>query len=267
MLTMFSGADGGESPPLVALGSLVALGLVVFATLWLLQDRFSPPDLGETVVLKNDAPAARLSSTIMLPSRPIEASPSVTPAAPLDGLVLRGVFFAGPGDSSVILGSADGRDRVITIGREFRPGARLKEVGPSFAVIATQAGDLRLELGRSGSTASVSSPASDPKISGEGRSAGPVSPYHDTVAYRTGLQPVISDGRIQGFAIKPNAVLPQLQQAGLQQGDILVAVNERAFDSEEKVLELSNEIATSRTAGFEFIRNGKKMTASLVVKR
>jgi general secretion pathway protein C len=81
------------------------------------------------------------------------------------------------------------------------------------------------------------------------------------------LQPVRSNGRIQGFAIKPNAVLPQLQQAGLQQGDMLVAVNERAFDSEEKVLELSNEIATSRTAGFEFIRNGKKMTASLVVKR
>jgi general secretion pathway protein C len=156
---------------------------------------------------------------------------------------------------------------VIPIGKEFMPGARLKEVGPSFAVIATEAGDFRMELGRSGSMASVSSPGSQQRISGEVRSAGQLSNYHDTIAYRSGLQPVKSDGRIQGFAVRPNAVLPQLQQAGLQPGDILVAVNQRAFDSEEKVLELSNEIATSRTAEFEFIRNGKRMTTSLEIQK
>jgi general secretion pathway protein C len=115
-----------------------------------------------------------------------------------------------------------------------------------------------MELGRSGSTAvgdaSSSVAASDGSV------------YHQTVDYRTGLQAVKSDGRISGFALKPKAALPRLEQAGLRPGDILLAVNGQALQSEEKVLELANEIASSRTAEFEFTRGGRKMTASLEVK-
>jgi general secretion pathway protein C len=152
----------------------------------------------------------------------------------------------------------------VTIGKEFRPGARVKEIGLSYAIIATQAGDLRMQLGRAGSTAIAGSAATGAGAGDAGTS--PASTYRNTVDYRHGLQPMRSNGRISGFALKPNAALPQLQEAGLQPGDILVSVNGQAFESEEKVLELSNEIATSRTAQFEFLRNGKKMAASLVVQ-
>jgi general secretion pathway protein C len=121
-----------------------------------------------------------------------------------------------------------------------------------------------MELGRSGSI-SIGAAASD-AAGGAVGGANHRSEYRETVDYRLGLQPVRSEGRINGFAIRPDAVLPQLQQAGLRPGDVILAVNGQAFQSEEKVLELSNEIATSRTSEFEFIRQGKMMRASLTVR-
>jgi general secretion pathway protein C len=261
MLHAPSRSAGVEASPALALG---ALGLLALAVLWFLFARLSPEELDEKIALKNEIGSVGATPAVAPPSMPLHTNPPSLPAASLDGLVLRGISYAGSQDSSVILGSADGGDRVIRIGREIRLGARLKEVGPSFAVIATGAGDVRMELGRSGSTAvGGTAPGA---AGGAAPTADQQSAYRQTVDYRFGLQPVKSNGRVDGFAIRPNAVLPQLQQAGLRPGDVIVAVNGQAFQSEEKVLELSNEIATSRTAEFEFIRAGKKMTASLLVR-
>ena len=82
-----------------------------------------------------------------------------------------------------------------------------------------------------------------------------------------GLTPRKVGGRTTGFAIRPGANLPALQRAGLQPGDVLVAVNGQAFESEEKVMELAREIAGSYTADFEFERGVKRMKASTEVNK
>jgi general secretion pathway protein C len=87
----------------------------------------------------------------------------------------------------------------------------------------------------------------------------------ETLEFRTGLAPRKENGRITGFAVRPGARLGVLQRAGLQPGDVIVAVNGQAFESEEKVLELSGELAGSYEAEIDYLRGGKPMKASIAV--
>jgi general secretion pathway protein C len=85
--------------------------------------------------------------------------------------------------------------------------------------------------------------------------------------FRTALAPRRSGGRVTGFTIRPGANIPILARAGMQPGDVLVAVNGQAFESEEKVLELASEIAGSYTADFEFERGGQRMRRSIEINK
>lgn len=185
-------------------------------------------------------------------------------AAPLpEGLMLRGIFGGGPRGGSAIMRMQDGGERVVRIGREAAPGFVLKEVGLAHALLSGPGGDVRLELGRpEGSTPATPTAAAD-RVRGQ----DPAGMREESLQYRLGLAPQKRDGRIAGFAVRPDVSLPALQRAGLRPGDIIVAVNGQAFESEEKVLELSREIAGSYTAKFEFLRDGKRMKATLEVNQ
>ena len=65
----------------------------------------------------------------------------------------------------------------------------------------------------------------------------------------------------------PGARLPLLEQAGVRPGDVIVAVNGQAMMSEEKVLELSEEIATSYIAEFDYLRDGKRMKGKMEINK
>ena len=94
------------------------------------------------------APPAALSSP--MPVAPLPAAvPPPPPAAPAvapTSLMLYGVVGGGTDGGSAILGPAGGKQRLVRIGRPAAPGATLKEVGASHAVLATASGDVRLEL-------------------------------------------------------------------------------------------------------------------------
>lgn len=216
------------------------------------------------VELVEDADASIVEAPAPAQAALASQEPALTPAAPSArqpaGLVLKGIFADGSGGGSIILGSTGGEDRVARNGSEIAPGLRLTGIYSSYALMTGSAGSMRMEIGKGPFL-----PVLDPSASAgtwSGAEAFTDAPRSEA-SQPLGLTPVRTNGRIEGFAITPATSIPQLQQAGLKVGDVLVAVNGQAFESTEKVLELSNEIATSRTAEFEYVRQGKRLKSTL----
>jgi general secretion pathway protein C len=242
----------------LAAGALALLLFVIYL-LW-------PSGDGEEVELTESPPPA--APPVYVPPPPAPTPVSAPPALPqadssaAAGLVLRGVMGGGPSGGAAIIGFPDGSQRVVRVGRELMPGMILREIGVRHAIASSGGGDLRLELNKTGATPVAAAPLiAAPPASGGVPQVGPEA----ALQYRLGLAPQKSGGRIQGFAIRPDARLPMLERAGLRPGDVLVAVNGQAVESEEKVLELAQEIAGSYTAEFDFIRAGKRMKGSMEV--
>jgi general secretion pathway protein C len=192
---------------------------------------------------------------VVTPPQPA-AAPTASPA----GLTLRSVLATG-----AIFAFQGGAERLVPIGREFLPGLTLKEVGLSHATVASSGGDLRFELGRAGGAAAAVLGGSAAAFPAAGETPA-VGGQRETMAYRLGLQPVAAKGRVGGYAIRPEADLPALRQAGLQPGDVIVGVNGGGFD-EERLMELSWSIANSSRTEFEFIRNGRRMKGTIAGRR
>ncbi len=235
---------------------LGAAALLLFLLYLMLRGREEPVVLAEAPPPPIAAPAP--PPVTYAPPPPVQ--PPV-PAASTTGMLLIGVFGGGPAGGAAVMTLPDGTQRTVRVGREFLPGLTLRQVGLDHAIVASAGGDLRLELGKAGATA-ITAPApatAPPAAPAEGNSA---DHRRDTMAYRLGLQPIASGGRIRAFAIKPGAKLPHLDRAGLVAGDVITGVNGSAFD-EERMMELSWTIANSNSTEFEFTRSGRKMKVAL----
>jgi general secretion pathway protein C len=193
---------------------------------------------------------------------------------PSDGsLVLHGVLPGGSTGPRALISSGGGPQRAVRVGLEIVPGVTLATVAYDHIIVEAPGGDMRVDLLKAEGSAVAS--AALPQTAGgpqrEARKFPPPSrPNKDraeSLQYRLGFEPHKRDGRISGFRIRPGVAMPVLQRAGLQPGDILLGVNGQPFDTSEKVLELSGEIAGSYTAEFEFERNGRKMKKSLEINR
>ena len=226
--------------PAVAGGALAAVGLLAFLLI--------RPSSQEAPLEAPDAAPAPLPP----PVAPAPAAPA--PAAPnANGLRLFGLLGRG-----AIIALPDGRQSFFAIDREVLPGLKVARIEQKHVVLASAGGELR--LGFDG--AAPIEPA-DPPANGQTRSEP--RPNDDALTYRFGLEARRSNGRIDGYALRPGANLPLLEQAGLRAGDVILSVNGQTFDSDEKVLELPREIAGSFTAEFEYDRSGRRMRTSLQV--
>lgn len=185
------------------------------------------------------------------------AAAASAPAPDLSGLRLHGLTATG-----AIIASTGGQ-RLVRLGREVIPGVTLKEVRQHHALLSTSSG--LFELGLLGVAQAVAPAAVSIVDSTPAPGGASEARRTEVLQYRLGLAPRRAEGRITGFAVRNGAAMPLLQRAGLKSGDVLIGVNGQTFDSEEKVMELANEIAGSYTAQFEFERNGRRMTASLPV--
>jgi hypothetical protein len=196
------------------------------------------------------------------PAAPAPAAPAPLPqAAPAPapipgsalGLILYGVSGGGSTELAAIIGSASGGQRLVRMGKDFQPGLTLTEVGPDYAVLVTGGQPARLELRRFGEAFAAGAPNRGDSERERGI---------QTAVLRQILKPVVSNGRIGGYALKGGESLPQLQKAGLKTGDVILSVNGSQFD-EERMSELAWEMGNSSKTEFVFVRDGKKMRASL----
>ena len=197
------------------------------------------------------SPAPQAPATAPAPAPAFTPPRAPSPAAPTvsaEGLVLYGISGA-----AAIIGSRLGGQRVVAVGHDYRPGLELAEVGVDHAVLRNGAQDVRLELSRyaAGGAAKVTAalPAeAEQKI--------------EAAVLRNILRPVMANDRIGGYALGPGESLPQLIRAGLRPGDVILSVNGSQLD-EERMSELAWQMGNAAKTEFVFIRNGKKMRASV----
>lgn len=225
------------------LGMKVAGFAAAIAASYLWLSASPAPQDPAPVQLSPPPPSADLS---------FQAPAPPAPTVSADGLVLYGVSGAG-GKGAAVVGSRLGGQRVVPVGSDYRPGLRLAEVGVDYAVLQSGAQAVRLDLSRfaAGGSAKVTAalPAEqEQKI--------------EATVLRNILKPVMANNRIGGYALKGGESLPQLLRAGLQPGDVIVSVNGSQLD-EERMSELAWQMGNASKTEFVFMRNGKKMRASV----
>ncbi|SMF78049.1 hypothetical protein [Allosphingosinicella indica] len=224
-----------------ALGGAMALSLAAFA--WTLWPQTSAPPASEPVAI---APPILPPAPVAPPPEPAAPAPL---AAGLSTLVLRGVLASG-----AVFGDGASQ-RLVRIGRDVMPGATLKAIGVSHVILATASGDMRLAFNRA---ATAQAPAA-PTATGQPAAA---NARREVAALRMGLEPRKADGGIRGYRVKPGARLPLLASAGLQPGDVLIAVGTDAIDSEERLFDMPQQIGADPVA-ISFERGGRTMTAKV----
>lgn len=210
------------------------------------------------VELGNPGPAAVTS----FPPAHATPPPPVSSNAPAaNAIVLRGVLAR-----SAILAMPDGSSRTVPVGREFQPELVLKSVAFDHVVLASSGGDLRLDLNRFAGAAPAGATPVAARAPQAVAGADPAAHRQATTAFRLGMAARKAGGNVTGYVVKPGARLPILGQAGLQPGDVLLAVNGQALDGEERLFGMSEELASVETSEIEFERGGKRMKAKIRFK-
>jgi general secretion pathway protein C len=247
---------------------IAAGGLLILLVYLLVRDGAEEAGVELTTPMPTASVAAPAPPLPVVPMATAPAAPVAPPADTnaLSTVVLRGISGGGPSGRAAIFALPNGAQRVVRVGREVIPGVMLQGVGMDYAIVSAGGGGMRLSLGKAGGVP-VAAPA--PAASAVTSAPAAISPSgaESPMSYRTALAPRRSGSRITGFTIREGANVPLLARAGLQPGDVLVAVNGQAFESEEKVLELGREIAGSYTAEFEFERGGQRMRRSIEINK
>jgi type II secretion system protein C len=209
--------------------------------------------LSASPAAQDPAPAPERSAPAA-PRVPVPPAQEAQARAPVstDGLVLYGVSGASP-SAAAIIGSRLGGQRVVAVGQDYRPGLKLAEIGVDYAVLRNGAQGVRLELSRYESGGAARSTAALPAEEEQ---------KIEAAVLRNILKPIRTNNRIGGYALKPGESLPQLIRAGLQPGDVIVSVNGSQLD-EERMSELAWQMGNATKTEFVFVRNGKKMRATL----
>ncbi|MGQ0590992.1 MAG: hypothetical protein ACT4N8_15940 [Sphingosinicella sp.] len=206
------------------------------------------------LTMRGEAPVAPPRPPPRSAPPPVAAAPeqAAAPTATPEGLKLHGITGAG-----AIIAMADGRQRLVAVGREVLPGLVLAENHPDHVVLRSGTSEFRLDF--TGATTAGGTPASAPAQSGP---ASEAAIHAEALTYRLGLAPRRTGGRVTGHVVRAGARLPALERAGLQAGDAILRVNGSEFD-QERMLELPWTIAQSERVTFEIERGGRPMHLSL----
>jgi general secretion pathway protein C len=214
--------------------------------------------------------AARLVWVVATPPGPLGV-PSITPSVSASDLValsrsnpfagkasptedhsggalrLVGVRADGEGGGAAFFSVEDGRHRVYAVGEEIAPGTKLKAVAGDHVVLLRAGGEVRVSLTP---VAAAGAPVIPPyMIAAALRPSQPSSPATPSVVPtdpaklldQVGLRPRLVDGRVSGYTLLPRGDGALMRAAGLQPGDVLVALNGNHL-TPERYSELSQEL-------------------------
>lgn len=178
---------------------------------------------------------------------------------------LHAVRVAGDAGSAILSSGDGGTQAAFQVGDEVAPGVTLAGVGAGHAVLATGSGVQRLELDSSASTlpprptpAARSLPSAAPSAaSGESVAVDPAA-----LLAQAGLRARTEDGRITGYTLIPRGGGALLRQAGLQAGDVLVAVDGNQLNP-ERLAELESQLAGRDEVRLTVQRDGQLQTLTL----
>ncbi len=198
------------------------------------------------------APEAPVVATIVAPPAAIAqpAPPAAAVAAPTD-LALAGLRTGPDGGMAIVI--TGGRQYLLRPGRSLNAanigGLRLLRVEPGRAILAGPGGEQILAFPDAPRTAA----------------AGPsLPPGGDPTPWLLATAPLRGAQGLDGWRVTSLAGLPLLARAGLRPDDILLAANGADLLSEEKIMELPQELAANGQLALRVRRGGQVM--EIIVK-
>lgn len=189
---------------------------------------------------------------------------------------LYGVRSDGAGGGSAIIGLADGRQVSVGVGEEVEPGLVLSGVGADHVTLARGASLSRLifsdvPLGVAPPPPPPSTPQTVTPTPAPPAPPASVAPAAATgvrvdparLMSQAGLRPRMRGFRMDGFTVSGAGDPAVLRAAGLQAGDVILAVNGQSLDSLERIAALRTQLANSSGAEVRYERDGQVQTSTI----
>lgn len=246
---------------------VLLLALQAARLTWLLATPAGP--IGKAAAHAGAGPARAVDLTVLQRFDPffrVQSGQDLAAGpAPTEGLSLFGVRSDGRGGGSAILGTADGAQALYALGEDVGGGLVLRAVAADHVILTRGGSRIRLEFndGPSAppppppSVGAVLAPAAAPM--GQ-RPAPGLDPSQFLSA--AALSPVMAEGRLTGYRVMARGRGEALSRAGLQDGDVLLAVDGSNLNP-ERLSELPDLLAKADDVEVRFARNGQPMTTRL----
>jgi general secretion pathway protein C len=200
-----------------------------------------------------------------------ESSLSDATAAGSSQMRLYGLRSDGAGGGSAIIGLADGRQVSVGVGETVEPGLVLQSVGPDHVVLARGGSLSRLVF--SDTPVGVAPPPPPPPgpqtvtpLPTPASAAVPVVDPARLMA-QAGLRPRMRGARLDGFTVSGAGDAAILRAAGLQPGDVILAVNGQPLDSLQRIAALRGQLSAADSAELRFERDGAVQTSTIRTAR
>lgn len=190
-------------------------------------------------------------------------------AADSSQMRLYGVRAGGAGGGSAIIGLPDGRQVSVAVGETIEPGLILRSVGPDHATLARGSSVTRLifsdvPLGVAPPPPPPPEPQTvtpEPAAIAPAAAAATVDPA--ALMAQASLRPRMRGLRVNGFTVASSGDGAALRAAGLQAGDVLLAVNGQPLDSLDRIAALRGQLTNSPSAEIRFERGGAEQTTTI----
>jgi general secretion pathway protein C len=163
------------------------------------------------------------------------------------------------GRGSAIIATPDGVQSSYAVGDEILPGVKLKAVTFEGVTIERGGVDEQIFLDQS-----VAAPVAQPGTAPAAPAAPPVAGA--ALASEIGFMPRTEKGLVTGFVVSPKGPGTAFRAAGLQEGDVLTAINGQGIRSGEDVTRAMAATPASGIIMLSVERGGKAITLSAKAK-
>lgn len=194
-------------------------------------------------------------------------------AAESSQMRLYGVRAGVAGGGSAIIGLADGRQVSVGVGEEVEPGLTLQSVAADHVTLSRGGSVTRLIFSETpvGAAPPPPPPSGEVTILPTPPAAPPApppaqpSPVTDpaTLVGQASLRPRMRGLGINGFTVNSTGDGAALQAAGLQSGDVILAVNGTELNSPQSIAGLRGQLSNATSAEIRFERDGQVQTTTI----
>lgn len=220
---------------------------------WILVEPAGP--VGAIATPGATAPARPLASLDDPFYRAGSGTGGAVPAS-LDGYLLHGVRIGMPHNSAIL--AHDGRQRAYRTGDTLAPGVVLAAVAGDHVVLRTAQGTSRLALAAAGSAAGARASTGTLPVAQAPAPARAAGAEPAQLIAQAGLL-AHEDG---GYTLIPRGDDTALRQAGLQAGDVLLAVDGQPL-TPERLAELQGSLSDRDGATLTVRRDGTVRTVAI----
>lgn len=164
---------------------------------------------------------------------------------------------------SAILKTPDGSERGYSVGEEIMSGVTLEAINPSYIVISQNGALERLTIEDRGGVMSVVEPEAEIDLD----EIDDIDFNPAQFLSEMQITPVLKDGRITGYRIRPRLPAANLAQYQLQKGDIITAIGGQNITTGRP--DFGPLLRSAQRKGrldFTVLRNGQVMTISTPIE-